>query len=55
MANGDVTWAIQESDDLGVTDAWQTVTPTVNDNSTISYALPTGKPKVFVRLLVGQP
>ena len=55
VANGDVTWAIQESDDLGVTDAWQTVTPTVNDSSTISYALPTGKPKVFVRLLVGQP
>lgn len=55
VANGDVTWAIQESDDLGAADAWQTVTPTVNSNSTISYTLPAGKPKVFVRLLVGQP
>jgi hypothetical protein len=55
VANGDVTWAIQESDDLGATDAWQTVTPTVNNSTTISYTLPTGKPKVFVRLVVQQP
>jgi autotransporter-associated beta strand protein len=55
FANGDVTWAILESDDLGVTDGWQPVTPTVNNNSVISYTLPIGKPKVFVRLLVGQP
>lgn len=55
VTNGDVTWTIQESDDLGVTDPWQAVTPTVNDSSTISYLLPTGKPKVFVRLVVGQP
>ena len=54
VANGDVTWVIQESDDLGAADAWQTVTPSVNSNSTISYTLPAGKPKVFVRLLVGQ-
>jgi autotransporter-associated beta strand protein len=55
VTNGDVTWAIQESDDFGVTDAWQIVTPTVNNSSTISYALPIDKPKVFVRLVVGQP
>jgi autotransporter-associated beta strand protein len=55
VTNGDVTWAIEESDDLGVTDAWATVTPTVNDASTISYTLPTGKTTVFVRLVVGQP
>ncbi len=55
VANGDVTWAIEESDDLGVTDAWQAVTPTANNASTISYTLPTGKPKVFVRLVVEQP
>lgn len=55
VANGDVTWVIQESDDLGVADAWQAVTPTVNNSSTISYTLPTGKPKVFVRLVVQQP
>jgi autotransporter-associated beta strand protein len=55
VANGDVTWAIQESDDLGVVDPWQTITPTVNNSSVISYTLPTGKPKVFVRLVVAQP
>jgi len=41
-------------DDLGVTDPWTTVAPTVNDSSTISYGLPDGKPKVFVRLMVAQ-
>jgi autotransporter-associated beta strand protein len=55
VANGDVTWAIQESDDLGATDPWATVTPTINNATTISYTLPTTGPKVFVRLLVGQP
>ena len=54
VANGDVTWAIQESDDLGVTDAWTVVTPTVNNTTTISYMLPPGKQKVFTRLRVEQ-
>lgn len=54
VTNGDVTWAIQESDDLGVSDPWATVTPTTNNSTTISYILPTGKPKVFVRLVVNQ-
>jgi hypothetical protein len=54
VANGDISWVIQESNDLGVTDAWVTVTPTVNNSTTISYTLPSGGPKVFVRLLVGE-
>ena len=54
VTNGDVTWTIQESDDLGLTDPWAPVTPTVNDSTTISYTLPAGRPKVFVRLVVAQ-
>jgi hypothetical protein len=52
VANGDVTYAIQESDDLGVSDPWQTVTPTTNTTSAITYLLPTGSPKKFARLVV---
>ncbi|MEK7949824.1 malectin domain-containing carbohydrate-binding protein [Luteolibacter soli] len=55
VANGDVTWAIEESDDLGVTDPWAVVTPAVNSPTAISYTLPAGKAKVFVRLAVQQP
>jgi hypothetical protein len=55
VVNGDVAWSIEESDDLGVTDPWAAVTPGVNDSSVISYTLPGGKPKVFVRLVVTQP
>ncbi len=55
FANGDVAWSIEESDDLGVTDPWETVTPLLNDNSTISYQLPDGQPSAFVRLrVIGQ-
>lgn len=54
VANGDVAWIIQESDDLGIGDAWESVTPTVNNGTIISYTLPTGGPRVFVRLLVEQ-
>jgi autotransporter-associated beta strand protein len=36
---GDLTYAIETSDDLGISDPWTTVTPTVNDASTISYTL----------------
>ena len=39
VTNGDVTYAIQVSDDLGVVDAWKTVTPTLNDATTITYQL----------------
>ncbi|MBN8459506.1 MAG: hypothetical protein J0M04_16885 [Verrucomicrobia bacterium] len=55
VTNGDVTYAIEESDDLGVTDAWQVVTPTTNTPSAITYALPTGNPKKFARLKVTTP
>ena len=52
--NGDVTYAIEESDDLGLTDPWSIVTPLVNNDDTISYALPSGKARVFVRLKIIQ-
>ena len=42
VANNDITYAIEESDDLGVGDPWSPVTPDVNDSATISYTLPTG-------------
>ena len=48
----DVTYTIEESDDLGVTDAWQAVTPDVNDANEISYTLPLDKDALFVRLKV---
>jgi autotransporter-associated beta strand protein len=56
IANGDVSWIIQESDDLGISDPWASVvTQAAGDSSaTISYTLPAGKPKVFVRLIVTQ-
>lgn len=54
VTNGDVTYAIQESDDLGAGDPWQAVTPAVNDATTISYTLPGGGPRKFARLLVTQ-
>ena len=54
VTNGDVTYAIQESDDLGQTDPWAPVTPTTNTDATISYALPAGSPKKFARLVITQ-
>ena len=47
----DVTVVIEESDDLGVADAWETVAHITNGD-TISYTLPTDRPKVFARLKV---
>lgn len=52
VTNGDVTYAIQESDDLGLTDAWTTVPATTDNPATISYGLPTGAAKKFARLVV---
>ena len=54
IANGDVTYVIEESDDLGVTNAWVPVVTQTPPNAspTISYALPIGKPKVFARLKI---
>ncbi|MCF7674777.1 MAG: autotransporter-associated beta strand repeat-containing protein, partial [Akkermansiaceae bacterium] len=54
VTNGDVAYAIQESDDLGLTDSWEAVTPTTDNDATISYALPAGSPKKFARLVVTQ-
>ena len=49
LANGDVAYAIEESDDLGIADPWADVVASEVGN-TISYTLPTGKPRVFARL-----
>lgn len=51
---GDITYSIEESTDLGVSDAWASVTPAVNDSTTISYTLPGGAAKDFLRLKVVQ-
>ena len=56
VTNGDVAYLIEESDDLGLTDPWTEVsTYDTNDNSTISYSLPSGKPASYARLRVTKP
>lgn len=56
VTNGDVAYLIEESDDLGLTDPWtEVLTYDTNDNSTISYLLPTGKPASYARLRVTKP
>ena len=54
IASGDVTYVIQTSDDLGLTDPWAAVVTQAppNSSATIFYTLPTGKPKVFARLVI---
>lgn len=52
VTNNDVVYSIQESDDLGISDPWETVTPTTNTASVISYTLPSGSPRKFTRLVV---
>lgn len=56
-ADPKISYQIQESDDLGITDTW-TEAPAgpdyTNNSTTISYTLPTGKPKTFARLVVTQ-
>jgi autotransporter-associated beta strand protein len=49
LANGDVAYAIEESDDLGITDPWEEVAATEMDN-TISHTFPPGRSRVFARL-----
>ena len=54
----DITYAIEESTDLGISNAWAEVPvgPSyVNDGTTISYTLPGGPAKDFQRLKVTQP
>jgi hypothetical protein len=53
VASGDVHYAIEESDDLGLTDPWTEVTAyTTNDATTISYTLPANKGRCYARLAV---
>lgn len=53
VANGDVTYQIEESDDLGITDPWEVITPTSNTDSLITFLLqPPGPPKKFARLRI---
>ncbi|GAA5483379.1 hypothetical protein Hsar01_02610 [Haloferula sargassicola] len=50
----DVTYTIETSSDLGVSDPWTPVTADTNDASTISYTLPTSGARLFARLVVTQ-
>jgi|GEM_PF-1245511 len=54
VANGDVSWEIEESDDLGGTDPWTVVTPDADTDELISYTLPTGAGTIFARLQVSE-
>ncbi len=51
VANGDLTYSIETSSTLD-SSSWVTVTPSVNDATTISYVLPTGQGSIFARLKV---
>ena len=51
---GDITYSIEQSTDLGVSDNWDPVSSAVNDDTTISYTLPGGPAKEFLRLKVVQ-
>ena len=52
-----LTYAIEDSTDLGQSDPWAEVTggSYINNASVISYVLPTGPTKLFVRLRVTAP
>jgi len=47
-----LTYIIEESADLGLPDPWKTVTPTTDTTTEISYTLPDGPAKNFMRLKV---
>jgi hypothetical protein len=49
----DITYAIETSEDLGISDQWQPATPDTNDPSTISYTLQNPGDN-FARLKVSQ-
>jgi hypothetical protein len=51
MANGDVTYEIEQSTTLG---GWTVVVPNAPASATISYTLPSGQPKEFARLKITQ-
>ncbi|RYD20817.1 MAG: hypothetical protein EOP88_13620 [Verrucomicrobiaceae bacterium] len=53
VTNNDILYAIETSANLGAAPgSWTTVTPTVNDATTLSYALPAGQGKLFARLRI---
>lgn len=53
VTNGDVTYVIEVSDDLGVTDPWEDITPTTDTPTEITYTFTPGTPvKQFYRLSV---
>jgi hypothetical protein len=52
VKNGDVLYLIETSTDLVSGTPWTVVIPTTTTSSEISYALPLGLPKIFVRLRV---
>lgn len=52
VTNGDVSYTIQVSDNLGATDAWHKVDATTDTATEITYLLPSGKTKTFARLVV---
>jgi autotransporter-associated beta strand protein len=51
MANGDVTYEIEQSTTLG---GWTVVVPNAPASASISYTLPGGQPKEFARLKITQ-
>jgi hypothetical protein len=56
VTNGDVTYEIEISADLGLTDPWAEVSSyQTNDGTTISCLLPDGVPASFARLRVTTP
>lgn len=52
VTNNDVIYAIEESDDLGLTDPWQAVVPTSDTPTTLSYQIPAGSARKFARLKI---
>lgn len=52
VANGDVSYTIETSTDLGDSDPWTTAAADVNDSAIISYTLPGGEVRDFARLKV---
>lgn len=51
---GGISYAVEMSTDLDQTDPWDEVSGDsyVNDSDTISFVLPTGQPRIFLRLRV---
>lgn len=52
VTNGDLSYVIETSSDLGQSDPWTPIVPDIDDDSKISYTLPAGVGRVFGRLNV---